>query len=509
MLADQTSGFTDNWAYLRTELNWLDRVLMVAVARQRKDAKELDRIAQTRADRVSHHWWQGMIALDGKAAYDDCHKPQKPAHDTPKVSYQQQLEAKIRASQACGVTLALPLLCDRLQLSVFEKNAVLMSLAPEVNRRYAHIYHFLQGDAPSVKTDLPTVDTVLRLLCRNDQEWRTARAQLISESPLLQLGLVQLRPLMADTLLSQSLKLKAELVDYLLAETPTPERLDALVDRPGVSRVPSYLVTQPVSTQWRDLIIPPTLLAALQALSRRLSLSLITESGNELSPFPRTKPLGTLALVVGRPGTGKTTAAQAIAYDLNLPLTRLDLAEVDPSLFEAVINDIVQQQPSILLIQSADQWLRRSSFLTPALLQHLFNQRRDRPTLTLFSVALQESVALQWQRQLDQTLLVPLPSASDRLLFWQRALPPSPELEKIDWPALARQLRLTGSDIEAIAHTAVLNQTTAGAPALTLHHLLEALTLHGHSLKCLPCLPAKRPHKRAGSTKPKTAIAPP
>ncbi|NJL58090.1 hypothetical protein HC928_25475 [bacterium] len=36
----QAERFADNWAYLKTELQWLDRVLMLAVARQRQERRK-------------------------------------------------------------------------------------------------------------------------------------------------------------------------------------------------------------------------------------------------------------------------------------------------------------------------------------------------------------------------------------------------------------------------------------------------------------------------------------
>jgi len=61
--------FSDNWAYLKTELNWLDRLLMLAIARQRKEIATVEKVANTDADRVSAHWWKGIIAVS-KPGYD-------------------------------------------------------------------------------------------------------------------------------------------------------------------------------------------------------------------------------------------------------------------------------------------------------------------------------------------------------------------------------------------------------------------------------------------------------
>jgi len=131
MVGEKAEGFTDNWSYLKTELNWLDRMLMVAVARQRKEVKEVERVSQSRADRVTHHWWKGLVSLEGTTAYDDYQKPSAPGGSV-KPNYQQQLDAQVQASTHRGIVLALPLLRDRLDLTLFEKNVRVATGAPSI-----------------------------------------------------------------------------------------------------------------------------------------------------------------------------------------------------------------------------------------------------------------------------------------------------------------------------------------------------------------------------------------
>jgi hypothetical protein len=66
----QAEPFLDNWTYLKVELNWLERLLLIAVARQRKETKEIDRVARTAVDRATSHWWRGMVSLEGTPSYD-------------------------------------------------------------------------------------------------------------------------------------------------------------------------------------------------------------------------------------------------------------------------------------------------------------------------------------------------------------------------------------------------------------------------------------------------------
>ena len=63
--------FPDNWSYIKTELNWLDRVLVMAVGRHRRDLKETEGLTRNPRDRVTRHWWKGVITLDQSPNYDE------------------------------------------------------------------------------------------------------------------------------------------------------------------------------------------------------------------------------------------------------------------------------------------------------------------------------------------------------------------------------------------------------------------------------------------------------
>ncbi|KGF73348.1 hypothetical protein DO97_21370 [Neosynechococcus sphagnicola sy1] len=150
MHSGQIEPFASNWAYLKAELHGLERLLLVAVARQRRDTREIDRLAQSKADRVTSHWWKGLMALDQEPAYDGPgdmprgRSPRPPAAAASLPSYQQQLQLRIAASLQQGIFLGIPCLGDRLHLGCFERNLLLLCLAPEINQRYGRIYSYLQ-----------------------------------------------------------------------------------------------------------------------------------------------------------------------------------------------------------------------------------------------------------------------------------------------------------------------------------------------------------------------------
>lgn len=559
-------GFSDNWAYLKTELNWLDRVLMLAVARYRQDKRSVDRVAQTPADRVSSHWWKGVVSLEGNVAYDEHRNVSKSssaaANSAKRVGYQQQLEARIQASYRQGTVLALPSLRDRLNLTPFEKNVVLISLAPEVNRRYARLYRYLQSQDERVHTDLPTVELVLRLLCRNDSEWRTARKQLAQQSPLLQHGLLHLLQRPHDTFLTTTIKLSEPATNYLLAESPSTDTLDALIQYPGsdfsplgiapasvapgmssiappektggeppvlspinpwefsasseplsVSASPSIIqqLLQP-QAQWTDLVLPKSVLEDLQHLGHRVR----SAQGNRVSHLQ--PPPGTLALLAGSSGTGKTLAAEAIAHDLQTALHWVDLAEVAWEADEYLLREIQTDAPTVLLIKSAHRWLSAASLhassappwnvpLQPHLHRFLA-QRRQFPGLTLFSVHEVERIAPSWRRYLDQVLPFGRPNPSDRLRLWQRVCQSyAVEAETLDLSLLST-LSLTGGEIVQLVHDGAIAAAARPSP-LVLEDIQNALQRRGHdrALRQLTRLRTHqstqtRPAKSAKRTKP-------
>lgn len=509
---EQTDGFANNWAYLKTELQWLERVLLLAVARQRKDMKEVDRFSQTAADRATSHWWKGVIAFDTNIAYDEHRQPQ-PA---TKSTYAQQLETQIQASQRRGILLALPALRDRLRLTEFEKNLVLMALAPEVNRRFAQLYRFLQGNEGELKPDLPTLDLTLRLLCRTDADWYTARNHLLTTSPLLKTELLHLLPCTEQTRLCSPVKLSDRLVNYLLADHPTQADLETLLHPPTAkaASAPVAVISRCVylrkttTVAWSNVILPSECLSPLQYLSQQVAGTLQVEEAWNLNG-EELQQQGQFVLLAGKPGTGKTTAAAAVAHALYVPLFTVDLAQIDPANYPAVLKEIILHVPTVVLIQSAQKWLSRSASLPIAAVHRLFQERSKLVGVTCFSVTHPASVQLQWQRQIDCMLTLPMPAAIDRLKLWQRAFPPQVAVsEQMPWQLLADQLQMSGGMIQEIVQDTLCYAAAIGASTIEVTHLQTVCQQHGYILKLPPALLNPNPSRKNSPSGSTASIAP-
>jgi hypothetical protein len=490
MQQNSAEPFVDNWAYLRAELGWLDRLLGVAVARQRQETKEVDRFARNRADRATSHWWRGLVSLEGEGASDS--PAEMPRSRSVRGNFQQQLEAKIRASEQKGIYLGIPSLCQHLHLTTFEKNLVLMALAPEINRRYGRIYNYLQEAEYPSAPGLPTVELVLRILCRNDVEWRSARQSLAADSPLVRHHLLEVRaasPLpqgshQAESLLTRLVKLTDPLVNFLLADQPNPATLTILLPPPSppLPLSPSRSNPQsfphppsPYSPSWSDLILPDTLLKDLQHLCHRIQFAEQVDQlwGFQSEAMPTSK--GTAALLIGAAGTGKTTAAGVIARELEQPVQIVNLTHLHLDQHLQFIWQVIQEAPRLLLVKSAEVWLGQASSLEDVELQLFLEQRRQLASITLFSCNRRQSIRPFWRRHL-QILEFPFPDEASRLKLWQRAFPASAPLDgNIDWNLLARQFKLAGGDIRAIAREAAIYAAAeTGSEKIAMRHLLQA-----------------------------------
>ena len=221
--------FADNWSYLKAELAWLDRMLMRALAKQRLNNQEIDRVARSPVDRSTSHWWKGFIAIDPSKGGSLVPKNLPQIHH-PLGRYGDRLEA----NRENNIRLAIPTLCDRLELGHFERDLLILAIAPEISRRYEKLYAYLNNDETNCKQ--PTVDLALRLFCRSDAEWRNARLTLAAQSPLIKRKIIQLYPPVNSTarsLLAKAMLISDKAVTYLLSEDLP---IEAIVPKPRIKK---------------------------------------------------------------------------------------------------------------------------------------------------------------------------------------------------------------------------------------------------------------------------------
>lgn len=502
--------FENNWAYIKTELHWLDRLLMLAVSRQRNEDKTINRVARSTEDKITSHWWKGIIAVNKGIDDREGPPPQPAPKNTSTVSYSQHLEARIYASYEKGIKLALPELRDRCSLTEVEKNILLLAIAPEINRRYGRLYNYLQSDA-GVLEDLPTVDLCLRLLCRSDHAWQQARARLTATNSLINQGLVELVGDEDGTLLSQQIRVIDEVANYLLSDYPNTQALPSIfapetlpdeaiattetsavvtsetqvgaaVDSVEINSTTLSTATTPspdkqspsaqilshtVTISWEQLVLPQKLMRQLQHLSRQAQQR---QRNAEVS--------GLMVLLVGTSGTGKTMAASAIAADLGLALSCVELDTLSPDNYPHVLTATSPDDNSLLLVKQGEQWLGRSPQVDQTWLRQWWQWRKQQYGLTLVSGHVLQAIRPSWRQQFDGVLTFPCPQTQARRTLWANAFASEIKRDTLDWAQIAKCLPLTGGEIMTIGQTAQLDLQAKGQSKLTLRAFQEAVLLH-------------------------------
>lgn len=115
-----------------------------------------------------------------------------------------------------GVSLRLDVLTQLFELTPFDKDALLICVAPELDLRYERVYAYLQDDVTKKR---PSLDLILNLLSVSFEGKLSARLRLNPESPLIKntlLDLVYDPSHHQPPQLSRYLKIDDRVVNYLL-----------------------------------------------------------------------------------------------------------------------------------------------------------------------------------------------------------------------------------------------------------------------------------------------------
>lgn len=201
-----------------------------------------------------------------------------------------------------GIYLPIYRLMELFNLTSFEKDCIIICLAPELDLRYEKLYAFLQND---ITRKYATVDLVLELLCRNFEEKLASREFFLPESPLIQYRLIEIHNEGIDRelpLLSRSLKLDDAIINFLLGRTSIDSRL-----LPFIS--------------WGDSNIQWHKAEAIEEMKSRLRILLDKYLADEITnTSEHYVESGIVFSFEGSPRTGKRSTAEALCGEFNIPL---------------------------------------------------------------------------------------------------------------------------------------------------------------------------------------------
>ncbi|MDH3278467.1 MAG: AAA family ATPase [Nitrosopumilus sp.] len=130
------------------------------------------------------------------------------------------IEKRKAESISKGTILSFKQVCDVFGLSEFEKNALLICIAPEIDLKFEKLYSYLQNDVTKKK---PTIGFILDLLSDSIDEKISNRKYFLNENSLFRLHLINFEQIQEEqSILSKPLKIDNYIVNFVLGH----EQLD-------------------------------------------------------------------------------------------------------------------------------------------------------------------------------------------------------------------------------------------------------------------------------------------
>ncbi len=235
-----------------------------------------------------------------------------------------------------------------------------------------------------------------------------------------------------------------------------------------------------------DLILPELQLESLRDLVQHVRYRADVLDGWGFAERSQ-RGLGNSALFHGPSGTGKTTAAEILAGELDLDLYRVDLsAIVSKYIGETEKNlrrvfDAADAGAAILLFDEADALFgRRTEQLRDSHdryanleVSYLLQRMESYRGLAILTTNLKSAMDEAFLRRIRFSVSFPFPGPADRERMWRSAFPKKTPVATLDYLRLA-QLTITGGNIANIAMNAAFLAAAESAARVEMTHVLRA-----------------------------------
>jgi ATPases of the AAA+ class len=238
------------------------------------------------------------------------------------------------------------------------------------------------------------------------------------------------------------------------------------------------------SASWEDLVLPEMQSQTLKAVIAHVRQRVKVYEGWGFAKKGG-RGLGISALFAGPSGTGKTTAAEVMAQELNLDLYRIDLSSVVSKYIGETeknlrrVFDAAETGGAILLFDEADALFGKRSDVKDSHDRHanievsyLLQRMEAYRGLAILTTNLKGALDSAFLRRIRFVVQFPFPDATQRAEIWRRIFPKEMPLEGVDVNKLAK-LSVSGGNIRNIAMNAAFLAADSNE-AVTMKHLLNA-----------------------------------
>lgn len=213
----------------------------------------------------------------------------------------------------------------------------------------------------------------------------------------------------------------------------------------------------PLPYRPEDLVVPPHVETEL-----RLAVAWVRHQHQVLEEwgFSRRVPLGhgLTALFTGPPGTGKTMAAQILAWELRLDLHRVDLSQVMSKYIGDTEKNLARlfDAHGFLFFDEADALFGKRSEVKDAHdryanleIGYLLQRMESYDGVTVLATNRMRDMDEAFIRRFHVIVEFPMPSEADRLRIWQGMFPDrAARAGDLDLSSLARAFEMSGGEIK-------------------------------------------------------------
>ncbi|SAL80274.1 ATPase central domain-containing protein [Caballeronia peredens] len=244
-----------------------------------------------------------------------------------------------------------------------------------------------------------------------------------------------------------------------------------------------------------ELVLPADTAAHLREIVAALRARALVEG--EWAMVAGERGRGVAALFSGPSGTGKTTAAEAIAAELDLDLWRIDLATtVSKWIGETEKNlkwifDAAETGGAILFFDEADALFGKRSEVKDSSdrwanieIDYLLQRMERHPGLAILATNRRGDLDPAFLRRLRHLVPFPFPNAGLRRELWAQAFPRTTPTAHLDLDALSG-LELSGGSIRNVALNAASLAAARGGP-VEMDDVLHAARREYAKLERLP-----------------------
>ena len=369
---------------------------------------------------------------------------------------------RVTATDRAAVKLPLRDIVERFGLDDFERDVVLLGLAPSLDLRFGRYFGLMRDDPFKARLD---VDLALGLLGGGLADRIRNRRYFAVDSPLVRSHLIALdrhRVEMGDSFLSLGIRMPPRVMGWLLGEDALDESLQGF----------SKLIDPDVS--FDQVVLQPAIRDSIRAMVHNHAEYLETLKLWRLDDTI-TYGRGIVLLFVGPPGTGKTMTAKAMARELGKRLLLVDPQQIFDLKrpVEDNLADLFREaklQDAVVFFDECEGVLSHRATGNPQV-SLILSAIEHYDGIIVMSTNLPQLLDDSLDRRVLYRVVFEPPSVSLRRRIWEVHLPDGvPLADDVDLGLLSRMFEFTGGYIKNAVLVAVNRALTRPERPARLNH---------------------------------------